>query len=352
MQVAAVLARAHAAVAQGIRYKLGQGGMNPGSSTPGHDGQCDCSGFVAWCLGMSRKTPDQFYVHFNGGWIETTGVWTDIEQSVGIFEESIKRPGAVVVYPDAHGHEGHIGIIVDANSVVHCSHGNDTHFGNAIQITPLTVFNNNPKTRFGWLVGLQDNIGFAGGPAGAGPAAMAAAAAAPNYRSLTPNGFFSSTPNDLTIKRSIRTNNPGALNISNWQKIFPGYAGTTQPDHAGNVTAIYVTPEHGTAAWYNLLTDRYGFGEDGSLVVANLAKKYAGVNSTSHPAVTSYVKGWRKYSGNVLNKDSVIHLSVDSEVLLLARGMFGHEIGDPTPLHDDQILTGVALKRAGELPPN
>jgi hypothetical protein len=340
MQVAAVLARAHAAVAQGIRYKLGQGGMNPGSPTPGHDNQCDCSGFVAWCLGMSRHTADQFYVHFNGGWIETTAVWTDVGQSVGIFDETSKKPGAVVVYPDAHGHEGHIGIIIDANSVVHCSKGNDTQYGNAIQITPLTVFNNNPNSRFGWLVGLQDNVNFA------------AAVAGPNYRSLTPNGYFSSTPYDTSIKRSIRTNNPGALNISNWQKNFPGYAGVTQPDSAGNVTTIYVTPEHGTAAWYNLLTDRYGYGEDGSFALAALAKKYAGVSSVNDPAVTSYVKGWRKWSGNVLNKDSVTHLDVDAEVLLLAKAMFGHEIGDKSPLHDDQIMTGVSLKRAGELPPH
>jgi hypothetical protein len=70
------------------------------------------------------------------------------------------------------------------------------------------------------------------------------------------------------------------------------------------------------------------------------------------PAVTTYVKGWRRWSGNVLNRDSVIHLDKDDEVLLLARGMFGHEIGDSSPLHDDQIMTGVSLKRAGELPPH
>jgi hypothetical protein len=338
MQVAAVLARANAAVSQGIRYKLGKGGMNPGSPTPGDDGLCDCSGFVAWCLGMSRHTSERFYVNFNGGWIETTAVWTDVGRAVGIFDEASKRPGAVVVYPDEHGHEGHIGIIIDANSVVHCSRGNDTQYGNAIQITPLGVFSNNPKTRFGWLTGLQDSVSLA--------------AAGPNFRSLTPNGFFSSTPNDTSIKRSIRTNNPGALNISNWQKNFPGYVGVTQPDHAGNVTAIYVTPEHGVAAWYNLLTDRYGYGETGSVTLVNLARKYAGASSTTAPAVTAYVRGWRRCSNNVLNANSVTHLDDDAEVLLLARAMFCHEIGAPSPLHDDQIITGVSLKRAGDLPPN
>ena len=155
MQVAAVLARAQGATALGIRYKLGKGGMNPGSPTPAAGGECDCSGFVAWCLGMSRKTTEHFYVNFNNGWIETTAVWTDIGSSAGIFEATPKKPGAIVVFPDGNGHQGHIGIIVDNTHVVHCSKGNDTQFGNAIRVTPLTVFNNNSNSRIGWLHGMQ-----------------------------------------------------------------------------------------------------------------------------------------------------------------------------------------------------
>jgi hypothetical protein len=334
MQVEAVLARANAAVSQGIRYKLGRGGMNPGSPTPGSDGECDCSGFVAWCLGMSRQTSDLFYVHFNGGWIETSAVWNDVGASTGIFDPATRRAGAVVVYPDANHHEGHIGILIDADHVVHCSKGNDTQFGNAIQITPLTVFNNNPNTRVGWLIGLQQT----------------ALGLGPNYRSLVPNGFFSSDPADMSVKRSIRTNNPGALNISNWQRNLPGFVGVTQADGAGNVTAIYVTPEHGAAAWYHLMTDRYGFGEEGSFKLADLAMRYAGVASAAAPAVTGYVRGWRRFSGDQLDKDSVIHLDDDNEVLMLGRAMFGHEIGAASPLHDDQIVKAVQLKRAGQLP--
>ena len=91
-----------------------------------------------------------------------------------------------------------------------------------------------------------------------------------NFRSLVPGGFFSSDPDDLSAKRSIRTNNPGALNISTWQKQFPGYVGVTQADAAGNVTTIYVTPENGVGAWYYLLTDRYQFGDGGSLTLKEL----------------------------------------------------------------------------------
>ena len=65
MELTAVLARAHSSVGQGIRYKLGRGGMYPGSPTPAAANLCDCTGFVAWCLGFSRKMTERFYVNFN-----------------------------------------------------------------------------------------------------------------------------------------------------------------------------------------------------------------------------------------------------------------------------------------------
>jgi hypothetical protein len=154
MQIAAVLARAHAALGHNTVYKLGKGGMNPGSPLPSANGECDCSGFVAWCLGMSRKTHEHFYVQFNGGWIETTAVWTDVGQNVGIFEPSQRVPAAVLVYPDHAGHQGHIGIVVDGTHVIHCSSSNYTNHGDAIRMTNFQVFDNNASTRLGWLHGL------------------------------------------------------------------------------------------------------------------------------------------------------------------------------------------------------
>lgn len=154
MDVEAVVARALSATGQGIRYKLGKGGMKPGNPMPDAGGQCDCSGFVAWCLGMSRMTKQAFYVQYNGGWIETTAVWTDIGKSVGIFEQlAAPKRGAIVVFPDAGGAQGHIGVLTSATKVVHCSKGNDTKFGDAIRETDLTVFKK-PNARYGWYVGL------------------------------------------------------------------------------------------------------------------------------------------------------------------------------------------------------
>lgn len=172
----------------------------------------------------------------------------------------------------------------------------------------------------------------------------------PEFRSLTPGGEYSDNPFDLSKKRSIRTNNPGALNITKWQRNFPGFAGVTQPDSAGNRTTIYVTPEHGIAAWHHLLTNIYGYGQDGTIKIQTLARQYAGVAQDDHPAVKSYVAGWSKWSDKKLNKSTELRLNNDPDMVLLAHGMFGHEAGRSPPWHEDQITTALALKRSGQLP--
>ena len=120
--------------------------------TPAPHGFCDCSGFVSWALGTSRKTSNPDYVHMNGGWIETTAVWHDIGSKHALFSPLAElRPGAVLVYPDSDGHQGHIAIVVDQGTIVHCSMGNDKHFHDAIWSTPPIVFSNTPATRIGWF---------------------------------------------------------------------------------------------------------------------------------------------------------------------------------------------------------
>ena len=63
------------------------------------------------------------------------------------------------------------------------------------------------------------------------PAAAAGTPAAPGaaYASLVPGGFFSADPFDLSVRRSIRTNNPGALNVSAWQRAYAGFKDVTSP---------------------------------------------------------------------------------------------------------------------------
>ena len=50
-----ILTRARSAIGHGITYHLGHGGLHPADALPSRDGQCDCSGFVAWVLGRSRN---------------------------------------------------------------------------------------------------------------------------------------------------------------------------------------------------------------------------------------------------------------------------------------------------------
>lgn len=172
----------------------------------------------------------------------------------------------------------------------------------------------------------------------------------PEYRSLS-GRYFSADPFDLAVKRSIRTNNPGALNITNWQRRFPGYANVTQPDNQGNVTTIYWTPEHGIAAWHHLMTDRYGWGASGKFSLETLAKRYAGIDDSNHKAVKSYLAGWRRRSGNVLSGQSILSLDVDGEMITLGKAMFGHECAGTSPIESEQIVMALDLKRRGNLPP-
>ena len=168
------------------------------------------------------------------------------------------------------------------------------------------------------------------------------------YGSLVPGGFYSSDPNNLNVSRSIRTNNPGALNFSNWQSSRKGFVGCTQPDNAGNITTIYRTPEHGVAAWYHLLSQIYGFGATATFALATLAQRYAGVPSGN--AVNTYLAGWVKWSSGALSAASTFNVNDVSQMLVLARAMFSHEAGQNTPLLDAQITFGIQNEQAGTLP--
>ncbi|WP_276482658.1 LysM peptidoglycan-binding domain-containing protein [Paraflavitalea pollutisoli] len=143
--VADLLARARSAVKQGIRYKLGEGGMKPTAAMPDSNGKCDCSGFVCWVLGVSRKTTHPFYQK-HGGWIFTDSMEADVKSSSGIFEGlNTPEPGCIVVF-GAGNAIGHVGLVSEVangkmKKVIHCSSGNDANFRDSIQETGPAVFN-------------------------------------------------------------------------------------------------------------------------------------------------------------------------------------------------------------------
>ena len=167
MNVSDLLARARSAAGRKTEYKLGKGGMKPLAALPdAGGGQCDCSGYVAWALGISRKTDNPFYKNVNGGWIETTAVHKDIASEVGLFSPCPAQLGCIVVYGDAGGGQGHIGIVTAtankdgelvASKVLHCSSGNWKKNGDSVLETPANVFTNNPRTVYGWYEGIDRN---------------------------------------------------------------------------------------------------------------------------------------------------------------------------------------------------
>jgi len=163
------------------------------------------------------------------------------------------------------------------------------------------------------------------------------------------SGFYSHDPDDMRVRRSIRTNNPGALNVSNWQTEFRGFVGRTQPDSRGNVTTIYRTPEHGVAAWYHLIGERYGIAQNGKFTIGELAAKYSGTGSMNSAFALQYMSRWSHFAENTYDASSIVAIADDQSLLKLARAMFANEIGFVSPLTNAQILYGVNAWRTRSL---
>jgi hypothetical protein len=135
-----------ATLGKNIAYKLGKGGFHPGDSLPSRDGQCDCSGFVAWCLGLNRSPkPTRKW------WIETSAMFnnaTDRDGKANVFVK-IDKPvvGCVVVYGDKNGHQGHTGVITyvdfDANGNISTLHGVDCSSGGSRKLGKAINLRNN-----------------------------------------------------------------------------------------------------------------------------------------------------------------------------------------------------------------
>jgi len=133
--------RAHSALNLKTVYKLGKGGFDP---TKPFTPQCDCSGFIAWAIGISRELPPK-----STKWLSTDEYWkggSPVKANLFLQKKlNEAMVGDLLVYPDSGGMQGHIGIInqVDHNIpsfVIHCSNGNFKNFGDAVRITNPNVF--------------------------------------------------------------------------------------------------------------------------------------------------------------------------------------------------------------------
>lgn len=136
MDLTSILQRARSAKDKGVRYGLGKGGYYPLDPLPCRKAVklvklvptlalwCDCSGFVAWVLGISRKPSARWK-----WWLSTDSIWTDARGPQVLFER-LAEPvaGCIAVYPDwrdsaGFKHEGHVAVVADVElqTVVDCS---------------------------------------------------------------------------------------------------------------------------------------------------------------------------------------------------------------------------------------
>jgi hypothetical protein len=151
-----VVRRARSVINLGCAYKLGKGGFSPAAPVPWSSvGECDCSGFASWAIGVSRQTDNPWYKKQNGGWFETSAIVADCKTPFGFFDLvpwELAEPGMLLVWGDSKAagkvRQGHVGIITvvrngEPNSVAHCSSGNFRTFGDAIQETDVSIFRRN-----------------------------------------------------------------------------------------------------------------------------------------------------------------------------------------------------------------
>ena len=130
--------------------------MHPDNPHPAdNNGDCDCSGFAAWALGVSRwvREGHPLLGRFDGSWIETSAVARDAAKDGGVFtarDWKAARPGDLIVYgdrksPSGASLQGHVGIVSAADDggpllVCHCSSGNWKKLKDAIRETPVEAF--------------------------------------------------------------------------------------------------------------------------------------------------------------------------------------------------------------------
>lgn len=159
------------------------------------------------------------------------------------------------------------------------------------------------------------------------------------FSSLVNDGIFSSDPNDTSVPRPVRANNPGALLAAAWNRARPGFVGTLS-DGSGVATAVYRTPEHGIASWYYLVKDRYGFAAGKRSSIADLVQRYSGGDK-------HYEQVLRKFlPAQIVDFDT----GNDQEMLVVARAFFAVELGRPVPWRDEQILFAIKAEKTQSLP--
>lgn len=139
-----VLSMLAAAENTGTIYQLGRGGF--GWFEQELSDASDCSGFIAHCLGLSRKPNPAF-----PRWFSTDSIWADARGEDGLFRVvEPDTPNSIVVYPDyrARGkqRQGHVGFVVKDGYGYDCSSSMYRRHGDAIKHRDLNFFRKKAKT--------------------------------------------------------------------------------------------------------------------------------------------------------------------------------------------------------------
>jgi hypothetical protein len=157
----------------------------------------------------------------------------------------------------------------------------------------------------------------------------------PHYRSLVAGGYFSSDPTNTHVPRSIRTNNPGALNTATWVGQMPGFI-TVQWDAHNNNTAIFETPEQGVRAWLELL--KHYKAHLPTFNLKAILDLYSGHNPVVAQPYAMFVSG---HSG--VPTTQPIDLTNLNMMRGIAKGFFWYEAGQQSPLLDAQVDYGLQI---------
>jgi hypothetical protein len=157
----------------------------------------------------------------------------------------------------------------------------------------------------------------------------------PNYHRLVIGGYFSSDPNEPSVPLSIRTNNPGALNLAGWIKAYPGFVDYREATPT-NRTVIFEAPEYGVAAWWELLNKYRAALGDKNFTIREIIRKYCGKGREKEAVeYTAFVCGKAGVTGN-----KVVDITDHPGLLRIARAFYWFEAGRESPLLDDQLHYG------------
>lgn len=145
---AMVVARAIAAAdGHAITYAMGTSGPEWMADVFDAAGDgADCSDLVSYVLGRRKAGgPDWTTANGTWRWLHTSAVWADAKGEQRLFRAIPSPVGpCIAVYPDAGGHQGHIGLVVSVTGEVlrgvDCSSSQSRKYHDAVALRDLSFF--------------------------------------------------------------------------------------------------------------------------------------------------------------------------------------------------------------------